>query len=754
MKKTIVTVICLFALVILVGCKPEPKNEENLTFDEVINWIDEQYQNKEVNENISLPSEYQTATLQWTSSNDEVLSNTGEVHASETDIDVVLECEIKINEEIQKHEIIVTVVGKIDEMAHITEWINTYFTTFDSNNFVLPSTHPDYDCVISWESSNPNILNVDGKVNKPFGKDETITLSCTITYHEKTENFNFNVIVTKIASGEEIAEVSNWLMTNYANIIVDKDMILPIEHPTIPATLTWMSFYEEIIDNEGHYIAPILDQEIEFLCVVSFDGKKQDVFVEMVAKGSGTVMDAIKEWVKKQIGSPVIYSFRFPTEYPKYNATFTWSSGNEQIISNNGEVIRPIEGDAVVNLTCLITYEGTTESYTFEVVVLELAARDKCTETRKWLDETFLEFTKIDQDLDLPVEYSPMQATIKWSSSFSNIVDSTGKFTQPISGTNISLVAAITVGTYTLEVVYNYEVAGFTYTNKWEAVETFLNSINYKEIKTQYYQTYGNRTLDVINYGYLPFYNHSNAAIDVRILPYTYGNQRTGIVRNSTQYIVVHDTGNNNNGANAEMHWRYINNLNNDPNSSSVSWHFTIDEGSIIQNLPLDEVAWHAGDGSREYGTTYFNTSYQKTSITGGNRNGIGIETCVDEGSEYNNTMRNTAKLVAELLLQYDLGFDRIKQHNAFSGKDCPMAMRHANRWEEFLFLVELEYFAKVNLAGVTFEWTSLTPTVLNNRGEVVVKTGEEQQIDYQVAVTYDNVTKIYTFSSKVMKLE
>ena len=754
MKKIIVTVICLFACVILVGCKPELENNESLPFDEIIKWLDDQYQNKEVNENISLPSEYQTAILQWTSNNNDVLSNTGEVNALETDVDVVLECEIKINEEIKKHKITVTVVGKINEMARITEWVAAYFTTFDSNNFVLPSKHPDYDCIITWESSNPNILSVDGKVNKPFGKDEDIKLSCTITYQEKIEQLSFNVIVTQVVSGEEIAEVSHWLMANYKDIIVDKDIVLPTEHPTIPATLTWMSFYEEIIDNDGHFTAPILDQEIEFLCVVSFNGKKQDVFVEMVAKGSGTVMDAIKEWVKKQIGSPIVYNFRFPTEYPKYHATFTWSSGNEQIISNNGEVIRPLEGDAVVNLTCFITYEGKTESYTFEVVVLELAARDKCTETKKWLDETFLGFTKIERDLNLPTEYSPMQATIKWSSNFSNIVDSTGKFTQPISGTNISLIAAITVGTYTMEVVYNYEVAGFSYTNKWEAVETFLNSINYKEIKTQHYQTFGNRTLNVINYGYLPFYNHNNSVIDLKILPYTYGKQRTGIVRNSTQYIVVHDTGNNNKNATAEMHWSYINNLNNNPNSSSVSWHFTVDEDSIIQNLPLDEVAWHAGDGTREYGATYFNTTYQKTSITGGNKNGIGIETCVDEGSEYNNTMRNTAKLVAELLLQYNLGFDRIKQHNDFSGKDCPMTMRHANRWDEFLFLVELEYFAKVNLIGVTFEWTSLTPAILNNRGEIIAKTGDEHKVDYQVAVTYDNVTKIYTFSSKVMKLK
>jgi hypothetical protein len=753
MKKLSLTMVCLFAFIFLVGCKPEPNEEEKLTFQEVANWIDEQYKNKEITETITLPASYQEATLTWISQNAAVFSSEGKVNALETDIEVVLECEITIDSEIKKHEVMLIIKGKINEMTVISEWITMYFATIDINHLSLPTTHPNYNCLITWESSNAEILSVSGVLNKPYGQDVTIQLSCEINYQNEIKNVSFDVVVMKVDAGEEITEVSNWLIANYADKVVDQDMVLPSEHPTIPATLTWLSFYEDIMDDNGHYVAPILDQKIEFLCTISFNGEKEDVFVEMVAKGSGTVMDAIKEWVKKQIGSPIIYNFRFPTDYPKYNATFTWSSGNEQVISNNGEVIRPLVGDATVSLTCFITYEGEAENYSFDVVVLELAARDKCMEAKKWLDETFLGFTKIDSDLDLPTVYSPMQASIKWSSSFSNIVDSTGKFTQPISGTNISLIAAITVETYTLEVVYNYEVTGFTYTNKWEAIETFLNSIHYKEIKTQYYQTYGNRTLNVINYGYLPFFDHNNAVIDMRILPYTYGKQRTGIIRNSTQYIVVHDTGNNNNGADAEMHWNYINNLNNNPDSSSVSWHFTVDEDSIVQNLPLDEVAWHAGDGSREYGTTYFNTTYQKTSITGGNRNGVGIETCVDEGSEYNNTMRSTAKLVAELLLHYQLGFDRIKQHNDFSGKDCPMAMRHANRWDEFLFLVELEYFAKVNLAGVTFSWTSLTPTILNNRGEVILKTGEQHHVSYQVAVTYDNVTKIYTFSSIVMAL-
>ena len=67
------------------------------------------------------------------------------------------------------------------------------------------------------------------------------------------------------------------------------------------------------------------------------------------------------------------------------------------------------------------------------------------------------------------------------------------------------------------------------------------------------------------------------------------------------------------------MHRRYITNLNNASDSTSISWHFTIDETECIQHLPLNEVAWHAGDGTRVYGTTYHNSTYNADSHGGGN---------------------------------------------------------------------------------------------------------------------------------------
>ena len=58
------------------------------------------------------------------------------------------------------------------------------------------------------------------------------------------------------------------------------------------------------------------------------------------------------------------------------------------------------------------------------------------------------------------------------------------------------------------------------------------------------------------------------------------------------QYITIHNTGNSSKGANAEMHTQYVDNT-----PEYLSWHFTVDDKNIFQDLPLDETAWHAGEG-------------------------------------------------------------------------------------------------------------------------------------------------------------
>jgi len=173
-------------------------------------------------------------------------------------------------------------------------------------------------------------------------------------------------------------------------------------------------------------------------------------------------------------------------------------------------------------------------------------------------------------------------------------------------------------------------------------------------------------------------------------------------------------------------------------------------EGRILETRHITDSGIYTtiGENGNYYiNRTYFNTSYSKISNHGGNRNSIGIETAVNRGSDYGWTVRHTAKLVAELLIEYDLGIDRILQHNNFSGKPCPNSIRHTGYWDNFLDLTSLEKFAKEELSDVEFAWESLTD-VLDDKGTISFDIGETEEIEYKVTVNYGEEVIEKTFKT------
>ena len=113
-------------------------------------------------------------------------------------------------------------------------------------------------------------------------------------------------------------------------------------------------------------------------------------------------------------------------------------------------------------------------------------------------------------------------------------------------------------------------------------------------------------------------------------------------------------------------------------------------------------------DGKYYIGETYFNSTYELIANRGGNNNSIGIESCINEGSDIYYTWQKTAKLVAHLMYKHNLGLSDVKQHHYFSGKNCPETMRMNNKWEHFLSLVEFEY----NILLASTAWSSLSNSI------------------------------------------
>ncbi|QOX63721.1 hypothetical protein FRZ06_10370 [Anoxybacterium hadale] len=143
------------------------------------------------------------------------------------------------------------------------------------------------------------------------------------------------------------------------------------------------------------------------------------------------------------------------------------------------------------------------------------------------------------------------------------------------------------------------------------------------------------------------------------------------------KYIVIHETGNAGRNADAASHNNY---LHTKAGSQKKSWHYTVDDREIYYHIPDNEIAFHAGDGLAQ---------------DGGNQNGIGIEMCINPESDYEQTLRNTAKLAAMLLKAYDLPLESLKKHEDFSGKHCPDILLSEGRWDDFVAMVEAELRAE-----------------------------------------------------------
>jgi N-acetylmuramoyl-L-alanine amidase CwlA len=137
--------------------------------------------------------------------------------------------------------------------------------------------------------------------------------------------------------------------------------------------------------------------------------------------------------------------------------------------------------------------------------------------------------------------------------------------------------------------------------------------------------------------------------------------------------ITIHNTDNSDKGANAAAHAKYQKGA--DARNRQVSWHFTVDDTSVYQSLPINEIGWH-------------------TATTVGNNSSIGIEICMNSDLNVPAAYQRAALLTAVLAFQNGIKIpNKIVQHNFWSGKDCPIVLRHQQQgWQNFLTQIQQAY--------------------------------------------------------------
>ena len=131
--------------------------------------------------------------------------------------------------------------------------------------------------------------------------------------------------------------------------------------------------------------------------------------------------------------------------------------------------------------------------------------------------------------------------------------------------------------------------------------------------------------------------------------------------------IVVHNTAND---ASANNEISYMKNNNNE-----TSFHYAVDDKEVVQGIPTNRNAWHAGDGHGK-----------------GNMEGIAIEICYSKsgGDRFIKAEQNAAKFIAQLLKERGWGVDKVTKHQDYSSKYCPHRTLDMG-WERFLNMIRSE---------------------------------------------------------------
>jgi N-acetylmuramoyl-L-alanine amidase CwlA len=194
------------------------------------------------------------------------------------------------------------------------------------------------------------------------------------------------------------------------------------------------------------------------------------------------------------------------------------------------------------------------------------------------------------------------------------------------------------------------------------------------------------------------------------------------------EFIVVHNTAND---ASARNEVAYM-----ISNSNKVSFHYAIDDKEIVQGIPENRNAWHAGDGTNGRG----------------NRKGLSIEICYSKsgGQRFIEAEKLAAKFIAFKLKEKGWGIDKVKKHQDFSGKYCPHRTLDMG-WQRFLDMVKSE-LDKLK-GGATVAEKNVPSSWAKEAWEWAKKEGITDGTRPKDAATREEIiTMLYNYDQKAVK--
>lgn len=570
---------------------------------------------------------------------------------------------------------------------------------------------------------------------------------------------------------------------------VSEDIVLIDEYPEYNATIEWSSSDEDVISFVGG-VEPKKNEAVEITLTykVMIGSEEKSDSINVIA--TPALPEEVADRFAKQFPNAglIIRDFNLKNKYFEL-FEIDWTSSNTDVFTNEGKYIKPIEDTDIEVKYVVKCKDYTSSEYVIKLTAVGTSDLEKLAEISQWLKTEAVLDLYLSEGVSLPSVYEKFNVKINWKSTNPDVVSNDGKIKHYVFERYVTLVASYSLengsgGSAKFEcIVAPLDISKMS---DAEILENFLSAIaleNYEGVTFGGNGSGCNKT-----YGHLYFYLNQPADIDVDLIPTKYKNRTQ--IKQEVKLIVCHDTGNMNDTATAAANANYVRS---GYGGSSTGWHYTVGNDGIFQTVPDDEVAYQANGSADQY-TTYIKTnvkaqwkkpnfsvsedgfiminnvksnielpnksvglasdgpvwkigedgyyyiaklwycsSHNSNGTQGGNANAIGIESAVNNGSDYLLTCRIFAKLVSELAMKHNVSMNCIVQHNTTSGKDCPNAMRITNFWYTFKDYIALEIFAKTYLSDYVFTWTGYDD--IDNTGRIKQGTNAKE-VKYSVKVT------------------
>ncbi len=165
---------------------------------------------------LNLPQTYESkfgsCDVAWTSSDNDIISNSGEVNLSASAETVTLTGKFSVQEDdslVQYKKYTLTTVADSDDAAAVAaakEALSIGDVSNVKNDISLPSVGKRATA-ITWETSDASVITSDGVVTRAPKEDKTATLTATITRGDARDTKDFSVTVAGYVAIEFIGHV-------------------------------------------------------------------------------------------------------------------------------------------------------------------------------------------------------------------------------------------------------------------------------------------------------------------------------------------------------------------------------------------------------------------------------------------------------------------------------------------------------------------------------------------------------------------